>query len=326
MNMQHYILSLQQAYYEGNPQITNEEYDALVARFGEDGLGVGGEFQHMFRMYSLDKVYPGRGDEFPLNTHLCVKTPKLDGCAISLLYINGMLTQGNTRGDGISSPTTFEMWKLKALGLDWETHIATPVLQITGEVVNTKKVKNQRNYASGAMQLQDEEEFKQRVEEGGLIFVAYQTQTDAHSFGLTENYIEDMNMLEDVGFVTAIGCGIKDMVENGDIPTDGTVYRLNDNKAYFNAGFTHKHPKGAFAVKEDEEAIVTTLLDVVWATGKTGKVTPTAIFEEIVIDDAKISRATLNNAGYIEAMGLEIGDKIQVIRSGGIIPKIVGKL
>ena len=318
--MKNYIKDLQKAYYAGKPRISNEEYDALVSRFGEDEIGTGGDFKHMFRMYSLDKVYPGRGDVYPLALDSCVQTAKLDGCAISLLYIEGLRTQGNTRGDGISSPTTFEAWKLDALGIDIMSSIDTPILQITGEVVNTKRVKNERNYASGAMQLQDEDEFKSRIEEGGLVFVAYNVQASPDKIGLTNSYLGDMDILCEVGFNT--------VTEHNwdDCPQDGIVYRLNDNKAFNAAGFTHKHPKGAFAVKEDEAAVETTLLEVVWATGKTGKVTPTAIFEEIVIDDAKISRATLNNAGYIEAMGLEIGDTIQVIRSGGIIPKIIGKV
>ncbi|CAM0079043.1 NAD-dependent DNA ligase [Vibrio phage D212] len=318
--MKNYIKDLQKAYYAGKPRISNEEYDALVSRFGEDEIGTGGDFKHMFRMYSLDKVYPGRGDVYPLVLDSCIQTAKLDGCAISLLYIEGLRTQGNTRGDGISSPTTFEPWKLDALGIDIMSSIDTPILQITGEVVNTKRVKNERNYASGAMQLQDEAEFKSRVEEGGLVFVAYNVQSSPDKIGLTESYLGDMDILCEVGF------NVVTEHNWGDCPQDGIVYRLNDNKAFNAAGFTHKHPKGAFAVKEDEEGVETILLDVVWATGKTGKVTPTAIFEEIVIDDAKISRATLNNAGYIEAMGLEIGDTIQVIRSGGIIPKIIGKV
>lgn len=320
--MQHYILTLQQAYYEGNPQVSNEEYDALVARFGEHGLGVGGDFKHRFRMYSLDKVYPGRGDTYPLVLNYCIQTAKLDGCAISLLYAGNVdinLVQGNTRGDGISSPTTFEDWKLRALGVPL-TVLVDSVMQVTGEVVTTKRVENERNFASGAMQLQDEAEFKSRVAEGGMIFVAYNAQESDDYSGITDSYLGDMEYLKDEGFNVVTE-------HNWDAcPQDGIVYRLNDNKAFNAAGFTHKHPKGAFAVKEDEAAVETTLLEVVWATGKTGKVTPTAIFEEIVIDDAKISRATLNNAGYIEAMGLEIGDTIQVIRSGGIIPKIIGKV
>lgn len=74
--MQEYIKSLQEAYYAGTPLLTNEEYDALTSRFGEDGLGTGGEFKHMFRMYSLAKVYPGRGDSMPLDVASCISDRK----------------------------------------------------------------------------------------------------------------------------------------------------------------------------------------------------------------------------------------------------------
>ena len=317
--MKDYIKHLQASYYEGNALVSNEEYDALVVRFGEEGIGSGGEYKHMYRMYSLDKVYPGRGDEYPIPLSKCIKTPKLDGCAISVLYVNHNMEHGNTRGDGITSPTLFQDWKLRALGLS-ECLTQGEIVQVTGEVVTTKSVPNMRNYASGAMQLDSEEEFKQRVEEGGLIFVAYGVQAMSRGQGMYETYTLDMEWLGTEGF---------DVVTQSnwdECPQDGIVYRLNDNREFNAAGFTHKHPKGAFAVKEDEEAVETVLLEVVWSTGKTGKVTPTAIFEEIVIDGAKISRATLNNAGYLEAMGLEVGDTIQVIRAGGIIPKIIGKL
>lgn len=317
--MQEYIKSLQKAYYEGSPLVSNEEYDALVARFGEDTIGIGGDFKHMFRMYSLAKVYPGRGDEYPLRLEDCVETPKLDGCAISLLYLNTLIVQGNTRGDGLSSPTTFEPWKLQHLRVP-QSISASGILQVTGEVVTTKRVDNERNFASGAMQLDSEEEFISRVEEGGLIFVAYNMQEAEDHAGVFSSYLQDMDWLCGEGFNVVTHSPWEDC------PQDGIVYRLNSNRAFFNAGFTHKHPKGAFAVKEDEEAVETTLLDVVWSTGKTGKVVPTAVFEEVDIDGAKITRATLNNPGYIEALGLEIGDRIQVIRSGGIIPKIVGKV
>ncbi|BAV81261.1 DNA ligase, phage-associated [Vibrio phage VCPH] len=318
--MQKYIKSLQNDYYNGTPSVSNEEYDALVARFGEDSVGgEGGRFKHVFRMYSLDKVYPNRGDVYPLPLSECVRSPKLDGCAVALLYVLGNLQQGNTRGDGISTPTSFEPWKMEALGIPKELSAST-LMQVTGEVVTTKRVENERNFASGAMQLQDEAEFRSRVNEGGLIFVAYNVQESSDKSGVFPSYLQDMRYLGGEGFNTCLDS------DWDECPQDGIVYRLDSNKAHFDAGFTEKFPKGAFAEKEDEAAIETTLTDVLWQVGKSGKVTPVAIFDPITIDDAVITRATLNNVGYIEALELEIGDTVQVIRSGGIIPKIVGKV
>ena len=78
-------------------------------------------------------------------------------------------------------------------------------------------------------------------------------------------------------------------------------------------------------MKIDAEYVTTKLLDVSWETGRSGKVTPTAILEPVNIDGATIQRATLNNVAFIEAMDLSIGDTVHVIRSGDIIPQIVGK-
>jgi len=91
-------------------------------------------------------------------------------------------------------------------------------------------------------------------------------------------------------------------------------------------GYTAHHPRGAYALKIREKGVETTLLDVVWQTGKSGKVTPVAILEPIEIDDAQISRATLNNMAYIESLNLEIGCQVEVIRAGKIIPCVIGRL
>ncbi len=91
-------------------------------------------------------------------------------------------------------------------------------------------------------------------------------------------------------------------------------------------GYTAHHPRGSFAYKTREAGVTTTLLDVEWNVGKSGAVTPVAILDPIVIDDATISRATLHNAGFIDALDLEIGCKVEVIRSGKIIPKIVRRV
>ncbi len=91
-------------------------------------------------------------------------------------------------------------------------------------------------------------------------------------------------------------------------------------------GFTSKYPRGAFALKERTEGVRTTLLDVVWQTGKTGKVTPVGIIKSVNIDGANVNRVTLNNPGFIEALGVQIGDDIMVERAGGIIPRVIQKV
>ena len=129
-----------------------------------------------------------------------------------------------------------------------------------------------------------------------------------------------MSHLEYSGFNTAMDS------EWDEFPTDGKVFRVNDNTEYLVLGFTSHHPRGAYALKTREEGIETTLLDVIWQTGKSGKVTPVAILDPIEIDDAVISRATLNNIAYIKSLNLEIGCRVKVIRAGKIIPRVIERV
>lgn len=317
-----FILQCQEAYYEGKPIISNEEYDALVLRNPqeEEGIGVEGDQPHLYRMYSLQKVYPNRGDSTDiLEGNMLIETPKIDGCAISLLYIKGKLVQALTRGNGTKGKDV----TLNARQLNIPRTISRlQPTQITGEVVVTKEVENMRNYASGAMGLKDYDAFLGKIMEGGLVFVAYGVQESTSYVGITDSYRWDLRLLVEEGFLTV-----------GDIdlhfdwyPTDGTVFRVDYNDDFFNLGWTNKFPRAAFAVKEDEEGVETILRRVEWATGASGKVTPVGHFDPIVIDDATISKATLNNVAYINMLDLEIGCTISVIRAGGIIPKILERI
>jgi len=104
------------------------------------------------------------------------------------------------------------------------------------------------------------------------------------------------------------------------------VFRVNDTQLFQDLGYTAKHPRGAYAKKERAAHVETKLLDVEWQVGKSGKVTPVAILEPVYIGDALVSRATLNNPGFIEMLDLQIGDTVAIIRSGEIIPCILHKV
>lgn len=302
-----------QAYYQGTPFLSNEQYDAIFGDAGGVGSGETGDLAHLRPMYSLQKYYVGEGNP-PLSGNL-IKTPKCDGAAVSLLYDGGLLVRALTRGDGEKGKDVTD--KLKLI-----TENAIPddrCLQITGEVVVTKAVQNARNYASGALSLKNIEEFKDRVKEAELVFVPYGIELAEGQY--TTKYSQDMQILHQWGFVT-----VQQIAFFEDVPLDGYVYRLDSNNEYYSLGFTSHHPRGAYAEKTRDIPVETTLLDVIWQTGKTGKVTPIAILEPIVIDDATITRATLNNYAFIEALNLEIGCRVKVIRAGKIIPCIVGRV
>jgi DNA ligase (NAD+) len=258
-------------------------------------------------MYSLSKVYPN--DKNPLSQYYTVTSIKLDGAAVSLLYVDGNLVQGLTRGDGITGLDITD--KVKHIANIPQTILIKDTLQVTGEIVASKDIPNSRNYASGALGLKDINEFKTRK----VDFVAYGSSIS------TDTFTEDMLLLASQGFDTVLTTETLDQY-----PTDGFVQRVESNAIFKALGFTSKHPRGAVALKENQEGIPTILREVVWQTGKTGKVVPVAIFDEIDVDGAMVSRASLGSVALIEALDLDIGDTVLVVRSGGIIPSIVGKL
>lgn len=314
MNKLHEFLDqASQQYYAGNPIITDSQFDQLAEASGYNQVGAAAQTnkaRHLYQMYSLQKHYEDEGAN-PLadiaNTTLSVK---LDGAAISLLYVAGKLVQALTRGDGVEGQQILD--KLLATNLVPHQIDCVQTLQITGEIVAPIHVENSRNYAAGSLNLKSIDEFKTRA----INFFAY----GVYPY-LTDTYDKDMQVLKRFGFQT-----VKEPDLDKIYPCDGLVIRCNSNKEFDSLGYTSKHPRGAYARKERQAHVETTLLGVEWQVGKTGKVTPVAILEPVMIGDAQVSRATLNNPGFIEALGLEIGDRVAVVRSGEIIPCILHKV
>lgn len=313
MSLENYLKQCDLAYFNGKPLIADDVYDRLkqvdeVVGYKDDREE---RIPHTFPMWSLQKVFDGETTppSWAENESVVI-TPKLDGSAVSILYIDGVYTLALTRGDGKKGvPITDKMKYLVPSQIQTDEKI----LQITGEVVAPVEIPNARNYAAGSLNLKDIEEFKQRSLD--LVFVAYNAEPLIHG-----KWSHRLLELGEKGFVTVL------TVDKYNYPTDGTVWRLDNVEEFYNLGFTSHHPRGSFAHKVREEGVTTTLLDVEWNVGKSGAVTPVAILEPVVIDDANISRATLHNAGFIEALNLEIGCKVEVIRSGKIIPKIVRRV
>lgn len=316
-NIENFLNRAWEAYAKGEPFLTDPEFDALASKYNYTRFTEGvlsRKARHAFPMYSLQKVFDEEPSPLPQNEET-IETPKLDGAAISLIYEDGVLVQGCTRGDGIEGEDiTRNVYHIDTI----PKKVHTSIIQVTGEVVCSKEIENARNYAAGAIKTLDVNEFKEK-KAAHLVFIAYGLQPY-----IGNQYIDDLYFLERYKFLTILD---KDYCK-AFFRTDGTVYRLNNNSLYDELGFTAKHPRGAYARKlsSDVEIKETVLLDVKWQVGRSGKVTPVAIFEEIVIDDARINKATLNNVGFIKDMELEIGDIILVTRSGGIIPKVLGKV
>ena len=235
-------------------------------------------------------------------------TPKLGGSAISILYLEGELERVLTRGDGKSGIDITDKFKKSKL-IPQTIVIGHEITQVTGEIVAPKSVPNSRNYAAGSLNLKDIDEFLTR----NLCFVAYGIEPS-----LNDSYVDDMLELWEVGFNTVT------QSDWAEFPHDGTVWRLDNNEKFRDLGYTSHHPRGAFALKEQKKGVTTTLLDVEWQVGKSGVVSPVAILEPCIIGEATVSKATLHNKSYIEELGLYIGCEVEVIRSGEIIPRIVG--
>jgi len=306
--MQDFLRHASKKYYEGQPIISDEQFDALVSvyKFHDVGYRVTDGVAHYFPMRSLQKFF---SIEDAPDLGLYVNTPKLDGAAVSLLYVSGKLQQALTRGDGkLGKDITSKMRHLVPGTIQFDSN---DVLQITGEVVAPIEIPNARNYASGALNLKDEGEFLER----NINFVAYDAQP-----AIANNWTTAMKILMFNGFATV------DSVQKDTYPTDGEVFRVNSYATYENMGYTAHHPKGAFALKEQKEGVVTRLLDVKWQVGKSGEVSPVALLEPVKIGDAEVSRATLHNIEYIRGLNLEIGCEVEVIRSGEIIPRILRRV
>jgi DNA ligase (NAD+) len=298
-------------YYAGDPIISDEEFDKLAEYHGYESVGapvVGDRIAHAFPMWSLQKCY----DDEPIisfsgNT---VETPKLDGAAVANYYVFGKHILSLTRGDGKEGlDITDKMRTIIPQNIQYDE---VAILQITGEVVAPKTVDNARNYAAGALNLKSVEEFKTR----DITFVSYGVNPPQHT-----TWSDDMHKLREFGFKTVYTEFNLDR-----FPHDGTVHRLDNYEQFNELGYTAKHPRGAFALKERKGGVITKLLDVEWQVGRSGVVSPVAILEPVIIGEATVARATLHNMKYIQELDLELGCLVEVIRSGEIIPRVVRRI
>ena len=323
MSLKHLLEQASKAYYEGNPIMPDYQFDEIAKLYDWKNVGyegTGDRIKHKYKIYSLQKLF--KGEEKPkwyfetFMNHEIVETPKLDGACISLLYKKGNLVQALTRGDGIEGIDITDKIVLSNIVPNKLKHMdysqgdvsnTSDESMVTGEVVAPKSITNSRNYSAGALNLKDTSEFISR----DLTFIAHDLQP-AEFF-----YSDGMDFLQYSGF---------NVITDGDweqFPHDGRVFRINMTSDFKKMGYTSHHPRGAYALKEQQEIQQTILKDVIWQVGKSGQVSPVAVLEPVEIGGAIVQRATLHNIAYIEDLGLEIGCRVEVIRSGEIIPRIV---
>ena len=266
---------------------------------------------------------------------------KFDGLTINLTYEDGKLRNAATRGNGsVGEEISAQVHTIKSVP---RTIKEQSLLEIQGEALmplselerynkeNELQLKNARNAAAGALRNLDTNETRKR----NLIAYIYNISTTNLDFKSEE---EMLDFLKDQGFVVhpyhkkvkTYDEIIKelDKIEEErktlDILTDGVVIKINDKKTQQALGYTNKFPRWSLAYKFEAEEYTTTLLDVVWNVGRTGKVTPSAILEPVDFSGVTVSRATLNNYDDILRKKVKLGSRVFIRRSNDVIPEILG--
>ena len=267
---------------------------------------------------------------------------KYDGLKVVIEYQNGRYKQATTRGNGqIGEDVTAQVKTIKSVPL---TIPFKGKLLVQGECMMTNSsfeeynktaeipLKNPRNGVAGAVRNLDPKETEKRRLDyfcyDILLIngVEFKTQQEMNAFikeqGFkTDSYFKIISTLDEaIKEIEAVD-KIKD---NLDTMIDGMVIKVNNCKVRDNIGYTNKFPKWAMAWKFKAVELSTTLLDVIWQVGRTGKITPIAIMEPIELAGATVSRATLNNTQDIERKQISINSRIFVRRSNEVIPEVMG--
>lgn len=363
-------------YVLDTPTITDAQFDKLLKELGaleakhpellepdSPSLGVGGGFattfdqhDHIEKMMSLDNVFDADElntwfdrveKESPSPQYLCEL--KVDGLAINLLYENGQLIRGLTRGNGVTGEdVTLNVKTIKGL-----PHVLTgkkvPArIEIRGEVFFPVAAFNQlneeleeagkalfanpRNSAAGSLRQKDPRVTASRPLSvvvhgvGANEGLTFKNQSDA--------YVE----LQKLGLPTSQRfkvCGTrKDVLEfieyynehrhDVEHEIDGVVIKVDAIAEQQKLGFTSRAPKWAIAYKYPPEEVTTKLLDIKVSVGRTGRVTPYAFMEPVKVAGSTVTNATLHNQEEIERKGVLIGDTVIIRKAGDVIPEVLG--
>lgn len=366
-----------------NPTIPDAEYDKLfhqlkaleaahpelitadspTQRVGAKPLSAFAQIRHEIPMLSLDNAFTD--EEFfafvkriedrlgllPQPLTFCCE-PKLDGLAVSILYVNGILSQAATRGDGTTGEDiTANIRTIRNIPLQLLTDNPPARLEVRGEVFmphagferlnehalehGEKTFANPRNAAAGSLRQLDPNITSKRP----LSFNAYSIGV-AEGAELPQGQYERLQWLKTIGIPVNAEIRLCEGVDAvldfyQDIQSkrselgydiDGTVLKINDIELQQRLGFISKAPRWAIAYKFPAQEQLTRLNDVEFQVGRTGAVTPVAKLEPVFVAGVTVSNATLHNGDEIARLDLAIGDTVVVRRAGDVIPQIIGVL
>lgn len=366
-----------------NPQIPDAEYDRLfhqlkaleqqypeyltedspTQRVGAKPLSGFAQVTHEIPMLSLDNAFSDedfaafvrriqeRLIAMPNPLTFCCE-PKLDGLAVSILYVNGKLTQAATRGDGTTGEDiTLNIRTIRNIPLQLRTEHPPARLEVRGEVFmpqagfeklneaalqhGEKTFANPRNAAAGSLRQLDPKITSQRP----LMLNAYNIGI-AEGVELPTTHYARLQWLKSVGIPINNEIRLCDGIENVlkfyrtmaekrsalGYDIDGTVIKVNDIALQRELGFISKAPRWAVAYKFPAQEELTLLKAVEFQVGRTGAITPVAKLEPVFVAGVTVSNATLHNGDEIERLDIAIGDTVIIRRAGDVIPQIIGVL
>ena len=366
-----------------NPSVPDSEYDRLfhqlkalelehpdlvtadspTQRVGAKPLAGFRQIRHEMPMLSLDNAFSD--EEFyafvkriedrlivlPKPLTFCCE-PKLDGLAVSILYINGVLSQAATRGDGSrGEDITANIRTIRNVPLQLLIDNPPARLEVRGEVfmphvgferlnkhaleLGEKTFANPRNAAAGSLRQLDPNITSKRP----LVFNAYSIGI-AEGINLPNTHYARLQWLKSVGIpinpeirlcngVQEVLAFYRDMQNKRALlgyDIDGTVLKINDIELQNELGFISKAPRWAIAYKFPAQEELTVLNDVEFQVGRTGAITPVAKLKPVFVAGVTVSNATLHNGDEIARLNLAIGDTVVVRRAGDVIPQIIGVL
>lgn len=324
------------------------EDDSPTRRVGGEPLKGFKKHKHISRLYSLDKcVTYDELDAFFTRVKKAVENPeytveyKFDGLTMCLTYEGGKFVRATTRGNGVEGEdVTAQCLTIKSFPLSISY---TGTLEVQGEAVirlsvldeynktAKEQLKNARNAVAGAIRNLDPKITAERKPE--ILFYNINYMSDP----VPATQEEYFAFLKEQGFKVfpyLRVCKSEDEVKSAieeieverkkiDVLTDGAVIKLNSTLARDGLGYTDKFPRWAMAYKFEAEECETTVTDVKWQVGRTGKLTPLAIVEPVELAGATVRRATLNNFGDLTRKDVKIGSKVLIRRSNEVIPEIL---
>ncbi len=323
------------------------------------------QVEHSRRMLSLNDVFSeaellaweARIKKLSKQTTLEYFTDiKMDGLACALVYRDGLLDRGVTRGDGFvgedvtANIRTIESVPLSLRRIEAKADFLKGITEVRGEIVMYKKdfaelnsqrkknglslFANPRNTAAGTIRQLDPSLVASRP----LHFRAYDLLRDNADEVLTHSFA--YQTLADLGFLTnkmaQVFKSIKDVMgfareweekrRKLEFNTDGLVVKVNDRRIYEELGVVGKAPRGAVAYKYAAEQATTKVKDIFVSIGRTGVATPVAMLEPVVIAGSTVQMATLHNAGEVQRKDIRVNDSVIVHKAGDIIPEVVQSL